>query len=79
MKTKRTFTITTTERARPRIRTLASYLCFGVLVSILVASAFYTGSSASSNNKAANAADSASAVIRKDAATEKSFAPMWFA
>ena len=82
MKTKRTSTITTTERARPRIRTVASYLCFGVLFSLLVASALYTASSASPNNNAANAADSARPVIRKDTAIEahsKSFATMWLA
>ncbi|MGH9929979.1 MAG: HYR domain-containing protein [Pyrinomonadaceae bacterium] len=59
MKTKRTATIAITDRARSRVRALTSYLCFSVLFSILVASLFHTGSSASSNNKPANPASSA--------------------
>jgi uncharacterized repeat protein (TIGR01451 family) len=62
VKTKRTSTIAITDRARPRVRALASYICLGTLFSILVASALYTASLASTNDKAANAAHSARTV-----------------
>ena len=40
-----------TDRAKPRVRSLSSVICFGVLFAIVIASAFYTGSLASSRNK----------------------------
>src|SRR5437667_5540635 len=82
MKTKRTSTIAITDRARPRVRTLASFLCFGVLSSILVASALYIASSASSDNKVANATRSAKAVTHNESVTEarsRSLATRWLA
>src|SRR6267143_2101272 len=82
MKTKRTSTIAITDRAaRPRVHTLASFLCFGVLFSILVASALYTASSASSDNKVA-ATLSAKAVTHNESVTEarsRSLATRWLA
>src|SRR5882724_2270053 len=82
MKTKRTSTIAITDRAPSRVRTLASCLCFGVLFSILIASALYTASSASSDNKAANAARSAKVVPPHKGVTEarsRSLATRWLA
>jgi len=62
MKTKRTSTSATTERAKPRLRTFASILCLGAVFSILVASVFYTVSSASSKSELPKAARSAQPV-----------------
>jgi hypothetical protein len=69
MKTKRTSTVAIADRARPRVRTLASYTLFGMLFLILVASALYTASSASSNNKVADAARSARTVTYNEGVT----------
>jgi uncharacterized repeat protein (TIGR01451 family) len=82
MKTRRTSAAIA--RPRSRIRALSSYLCFGVLVSILVASALYTGSSASSKNKVAARADesASSTVIRKAPVTKarsKTLVTNWLA
>lgn len=83
MKTKRTSTSATTYRAKPRIRTFASILCLGAVFSILVASVFYTVSSASSKSKMPNAARSAKpvpATKTKNAivGTSENFRMKWF-
>jgi hypothetical protein len=82
MKTKRSSTIAITYRAKPRVRTVASILCFGVVFSILVASAFYTASSASSKSKLPNAPRSAKPVAagktKNAVGNSESFRMKWF-
>src|SRR5207248_5766127 len=56
---------------RPRVRTLSLYICFGFLFSILVASALYTASSASSDTKATNATPSTKKTIHNEVAPEE--------
>jgi uncharacterized repeat protein (TIGR01451 family) len=63
MKTTGTSTIALTARPKLRLRTIASILSFGVLFSFLVASAFYTTSSASSDHKLSGAPQSANLVV----------------
>ncbi|MEP6569285.1 MAG: HYR domain-containing protein [Acidobacteriota bacterium] len=55
MITKSISRIAITKRAKPRVRNLASVICFGLLFSVLIASAFYTASSASSGTKLSDA------------------------
>ncbi len=81
MKTGRTSTIVIIDGAR-RLRTLASYLCCGILFSILVGSALFTVSSASSDKKPTNATPLAGLQRYDGIATEarsSSFATGWLA
>ena len=55
MNTKSISRIAITKRAKPRVRNLASVICFGLLFAVLIASAFYTASSASSGTKLSDA------------------------
>lgn len=80
MKTKRTSSISMTDRAQPRFRTLASITCFGVLFCFLIASALFT-TSASPDNKLPNAAPLAKSLRHNDntiaQGRSKSFATKW--
>src|ERR1041384_5381697 len=61
-------TIAMVYRAKRRVRPAMSFICFSVLFSILIATAFYTASSASSRNKAAHRAAPQPAVASFSAA-----------
>lgn len=69
MKTTGTSTNAITVRPKLRLRTIASILCFGLLFSFLVASAFYTTSSASSGHKLSGAPQSANPVVGSEGRT----------
>ena len=56
MKTRTASTVAITDRSKLRLRTLVSIICFGVLFSFLVASAFFTASSAAARRRTAKAA-----------------------
>ena len=82
MKTKRTSTIVITDHDRSRVRTLVSCICFGLLFSILIVSALYTASSASSRKNGRNAAGSDRSVTPGKSVTQarpRSFATKWLA
>ncbi|HEV7682703.1 MAG TPA: HYR domain-containing protein [Pyrinomonadaceae bacterium] len=85
MKTTGTSTIAINARPKLRLRTIASILSFGVIFSFLVASAFYTTSSASSDHKLPGAPQSANLVVGSEARTalaganSEYFKTSWFA
>src|SRR5256714_1389334 len=60
--------ISITHRAKRRVRSVASLVCFGVLFSTLIATAFYSPSSASTRNKVSRDARQQSSVSSSKAA-----------